>query len=67
MVLYEIMMAMMVMVMAMIVMAMTIMMVMVMVMLMVMVMMGFLGRWLSGGLDRVIAAYKQLAHLTTSN
>ena len=41
---------------------------MVMVMVMTMAMMGFLDRWLSGGWDRVIAAYKQLARLlTTSN
>ena len=39
----------------------------IMIMMMIVMMMGFLGRWHSGGPDRVIAAYKQLANLTTSN
>ena len=39
----------------------------IMIMMMIVMMMGFLGRWHSGGPDRVIAAYKQLANLTTSS
>ena len=54
--------------MMMIMMKMVMAMVMTMVMVMTIAMMGFLDRWLSGGWDRVIAAYKQLARLlTTSN
>ena len=45
----------------MIVMAIVMITVMTMAMTMAIAMMGFLDRWLSGGWDRVIAAYKQLA------
>ena len=55
------------MVMALIMIVMMIVMALIMIMMMIVMMMGFLGRWHSGGPDRVIAAYKQLAHLTTSN